>query len=153
MSVTSKRQPTLTRLEQRQPRAAPIAAKLHEWLLLHRLKVLDRSASARATVYSPNRWLAPTYNLNNPALPIDNGVFRSNVNFRVFHAMMTTIAAKASEGVPETHHFVTKLPLQMGASIPLLRHPPLLNVCFRLALNLPCCTVQHDYLIFMLIFI
>ena len=60
------------RLEQRQARAAPIAAKLHEWLLLHRIKVPDGTATAKAMDYSLNRWVALTRYLDNPALPIDN---------------------------------------------------------------------------------
>lgn len=60
------------RLEQRQARAAPIAAKLHEWLLLHRIKMPDGTATAKAMDYSLNRWVALTRYLDNPALPIDN---------------------------------------------------------------------------------
>ena len=39
-----KEAPPATRLEQRQTQAAPVAAKLHEWLVLHRIKVPDGTA-------------------------------------------------------------------------------------------------------------
>lgn len=64
--------PPATRLEQRQTQAAPVAAKLHEWLVLHRIKVPDGTAIAKAIDYSLNRWVALTRYLADPALPIDN---------------------------------------------------------------------------------
>jgi transposase len=67
-----KEAPPATRLEQRQAQAAPVAAKLHEWLVLHRIKVPDGTAIAKAIDYSLNRWVALTRYLADPALPIDN---------------------------------------------------------------------------------
>lgn len=67
-----KDKPPATRLAQRQARAAPLAAKLHEWLVLHRIKVPDGTAIAKAIDYSLNRWVALTRYLADPALPIDN---------------------------------------------------------------------------------
>ena len=64
--------PPATRLEQRQAQAAPVAARLHEWLVLHRIKVPDGTAIAKAIDYSLNRWVALTRYLADPALPIDN---------------------------------------------------------------------------------
>jgi len=57
---------------QRQALSKPIADKLHEWLTLHRIKVPDGSATAKAIDYSLNRWEALTRFLADPALPIDN---------------------------------------------------------------------------------
>ena len=42
----------------REERARPIADLLHEWLVIHRLKVPDGSASAKAIDYSLKRWKA-----------------------------------------------------------------------------------------------
>lgn len=67
-----KDQASRTRLQQRQARSAPVVVKLHEWLLLHRLKVPDGTATARAIDYSLKRWEALTRYLADPALPIDN---------------------------------------------------------------------------------
>jgi hypothetical protein len=67
-----KEAPPATRLEQRQAQAAPVAARLHEWLVLHRIKVPDGTAIAKAIDYSLNRWVALTRYLADPALPIDN---------------------------------------------------------------------------------
>jgi hypothetical protein len=46
--------------QQRRSRAAPVASTLHEWLLAHRAKVPDGSATARAIDYSLGRWTALT---------------------------------------------------------------------------------------------
>ncbi|MFM2057073.1 MAG: hypothetical protein RLY71_1458 [Pseudomonadota bacterium] len=60
------------RLEQRRNRAAPIARALHEWLTVHRAKVPDGTATAKAIDYSLNRWAALTRYLDDTRLPIDN---------------------------------------------------------------------------------
>ena len=67
-----KGQTPQTRLQGRQARAQPVAVKLHEWLVLHRLKVPDGTATAKAIDYSLKRWVALTRYLADPALPIDN---------------------------------------------------------------------------------
>lgn len=56
----------------RQAESAPIAQKLLEWLRVHRQKVPDGSATAKAIDYSLKRWDALTRFLDDGALPIDN---------------------------------------------------------------------------------
>jgi transposase len=56
----------------RQDRAAPAADRLHRWLILHRQKVPDGSATAKAIDYSLKRWLALIRYLDDGNLPIDN---------------------------------------------------------------------------------
>ncbi|MEO8908400.1 MAG: IS66 family transposase [Microbacteriaceae bacterium] len=56
----------------RQARAAPAAHTLHRWLILHRQKVPDGSATARAIDYNLKRWKALTRYLDDGHLPIDN---------------------------------------------------------------------------------
>ncbi len=60
------------RLRERRMRAAPIAAALHDWLVMYRAKVPEGSATAKAMDYSLKRWGALTRYLDDPALPIDN---------------------------------------------------------------------------------
>jgi transposase len=60
------------RLAQRQARAGPIAAALHEWLKAQRAKVPHGTATAKALDYSLNRWAALTRYLDDVRLPIDN---------------------------------------------------------------------------------
>lgn len=67
-----KDKPLQIRQMQRQALSKPIADKLHEWLTLHRIKVPDGSATAKAIDYSLKRWEALTRFLADPALPIDN---------------------------------------------------------------------------------
>lgn len=56
----------------REQRARPIADTLREWLIRHRLKVPDGSATAKAIEYSLGRWAALTRYLEDGDLPIDN---------------------------------------------------------------------------------
>jgi transposase len=56
----------------RQLRSRPIADVLHQWLILHRQKVPDGSATAKAIDYSLKRWLALVRYLDDGTLPIDN---------------------------------------------------------------------------------
>jgi transposase len=56
----------------RQLRSAPLADALQQWLRLHRMKVPDGSATAKAIDYSLGRWVALTRFLDDGALPIDN---------------------------------------------------------------------------------
>jgi hypothetical protein len=56
----------------RQLRSRPMADALHQWLILHRQKVPDGSATARAIDYSLKRWLALIRYLDDGTLPIDN---------------------------------------------------------------------------------
>ena len=55
----------------REERARPIADLLHEWLVIHRLKVPDGSASAKAIDYSLKRWKALIRYIDDGNLPID----------------------------------------------------------------------------------
>lgn len=56
----------------RQQRARPIADALHQWMLAHRQKVPDGSATAKALDYSLKRWTVLTRYLDDGAVPIDN---------------------------------------------------------------------------------
>lgn len=59
-------------LEERKARSIPVAQTLREWLVAHRTKVPEGSATARAIDYSLNRWTALMRYLEDPRLPIDN---------------------------------------------------------------------------------
>lgn len=67
-----KKLDALGRQRLRQLRARPIADALRQWLILHRQKVPDGSATAKAIDYSLNRWEALTRYLDDGNLPIDN---------------------------------------------------------------------------------
>ncbi|MCH4565588.1 IS66 family transposase [Halomonas sp. EGI 63088] len=56
----------------RDTRARPIADTLHRWMLAHREKVPNGSATAKALDYSLKRWAALTRYLDDGGLPIDN---------------------------------------------------------------------------------
>jgi len=56
----------------RQLRSRPIADALHQWLILHRQKVPDGSATTKAIDYSLNRWPALIRYLGDGTLPLDN---------------------------------------------------------------------------------
>nr|WP_170162383.1 IS66 family transposase [Caldimonas tepidiphila] len=56
----------------RQQRGVPVADALHKWLRLHRQRVPDGSATAKALDYSLNRWAALTRYLGDGDLPADN---------------------------------------------------------------------------------
>ena len=60
------------RQRMRQQRSKPLAETLHQWLILHRLKVPDGTATAKAIDYSLKRWVALTRYLDDGHLPIDN---------------------------------------------------------------------------------
>jgi transposase len=62
----------IARQRLREMRARPIAGTLREWLIRHRLKVPDGSATAKAIEYSLGRWDALTRYLEDGDLPIDN---------------------------------------------------------------------------------
>ena len=56
----------------RQARAKPLADALHAWMIAHRLKVPDGSATAKALDYSLKRWDALVRYLDDGTVPIDN---------------------------------------------------------------------------------
>jgi transposase len=60
------------RRQLRQTRARPVADALHAWMAVHRLKVPDGSATAKALDYSLTRWEALTRYLGDGTLPPDN---------------------------------------------------------------------------------
>ncbi len=63
----------------RQERARPIADALHKWLIVHRLKVLDGSATANAIDYSLKRWSALIRYIEDGNLPIDNNWMENRI--------------------------------------------------------------------------
>jgi len=63
----------------RQLLGRPIADSLHQWLILHRQKVPDGSATAKAIDYSLNRWEALTRYLDDGDLPIDNNWIENRI--------------------------------------------------------------------------
>jgi len=60
------------RRQMRQTKAKPVADALHAWLVAHRLKVPDGSATAKALDYSLTRWEPLTRYLDDGTLPPDN---------------------------------------------------------------------------------
>jgi hypothetical protein len=56
----------------RQARARPFADALHTWLALHRQKVPERSAIAKAIDHSLGRWVALTCYLDDGTPPAGN---------------------------------------------------------------------------------
>jgi transposase len=63
----------------RQLCAKPIADSLRKWLILHRQKVPDGSATARAIEYGLRRWEALTRYLDDGDLPIDNNWIENRI--------------------------------------------------------------------------
>jgi transposase len=62
----------IARQRLREMRARPIADTLREWLIRHRLKVPDGSATAKAIQNSLGHWAALTRYFEDGDLPIDN---------------------------------------------------------------------------------
>lgn len=60
------------RTQLRQQRSKPILDALHQWLMTHRQKVPNGSATAKAIDYSLKRWQALTRYCGDGAVPIDN---------------------------------------------------------------------------------
>ena len=67
------------RRQVRQAKAKPIADALHTWMTVHRLKVPDGSATAKALNYSLNRWQALTRYLDDGTLPPDNNYIENRI--------------------------------------------------------------------------
>ena len=63
----------------REERARPTADLLHEWLVIHRLKVPEGSASAKAIDYSLKRWKALIRYIDDGNLPIDNNWMKNRI--------------------------------------------------------------------------
>jgi transposase len=68
-----------TRRQIRQAKAKPVADTLHAWMLAHRLKVPDGTATAKALNYSINRWRALTRYLDDGTLPADNNYIENRI--------------------------------------------------------------------------
>jgi len=60
------------RREIRRSRSRPVGDALHHWMKLHRQKIPDGSATAKAIDYSLKRWDALTRFIDEGDLPIDN---------------------------------------------------------------------------------
>ena len=56
----------------RQARSKPLTDALHQWMVLQRSQILDRSATAKALDYSLRRWGALIRFLDDGQLPINN---------------------------------------------------------------------------------
>jgi transposase len=67
------------RRQARQAQAKPIADALHKWMIAHRQKVPDGSATAKALDYSLNRWTALTRYLDDGTLPPDNNHIENQI--------------------------------------------------------------------------
>jgi len=67
------------RLQIRQRHSKPLACAFKEWMLLHRQKVTDGSATAKALDYSLKRWTALTQFLDDGQLPIDNNWIENQI--------------------------------------------------------------------------
>jgi len=67
------------RLQVRQARSKPLAEAFHAWMLLHRQKITDGSATAKALDYSLKRWGALTQFLDDGQLSIDNNWIENQI--------------------------------------------------------------------------
>jgi transposase len=63
----------------RQESAKPVADSLRKWLMHHRLKVSEGSATARAIDYSLGRWEALVRYIDDGDLPIDNNWLENRI--------------------------------------------------------------------------
>ena len=69
----------MARQRLRAEHARPVADGLHKWLILHRSKVPDNSATAKAIEYSLGRWEALTRYIDDADLPIDNNWLENRI--------------------------------------------------------------------------
>ncbi len=63
----------------RQDKSKPLLDALHQWMILHRQKITDGSATAKALDYSLRRWGALTRFVGNGQLPIDNNHIENQI--------------------------------------------------------------------------
>lgn len=125
------------RQQLRQTQARPIAESLHQWMVAHRQKVPNGSATAKALDYSLKRWAALTRYLADGALPIDNNrvenlirpwaLGRSNWLFagslrsgqRAANIMSLIQSAKLNDHEPYAYlkDVLTRLPTQKASQI------------------------------------
>jgi len=70
---------TNARRDARQDRTKPLIDALRTWMVAHRIKIPDGSATAKALDYSLNRWEALTRFLDDGALPVDNNHLENQI--------------------------------------------------------------------------
>ena len=63
----------------RQQHSKPILDALHEWMTLHRQKLPDSTATAKALDYSLRRWTALTRFIDDGQLPVDNNWIENQI--------------------------------------------------------------------------
>jgi transposase len=63
----------------RQERSKPLLDALHQWMILHRQKITDGSATAKALDYSLRRWSALTRFVSEGQLPVDNNHIENQI--------------------------------------------------------------------------
>jgi transposase len=68
-----------TRREARQARSKPLLDALHAWMVAHRAKIPDGSATAKALDYNLRRWGALIRFLDDGALPVDNNHLENQI--------------------------------------------------------------------------
>jgi len=74
-----KELPPDARQRTRQDKSKPLLDALHQWMILHRQKITDGSATAKALDYSLRRWGALTRFVGNGQLPIDNNHIENQI--------------------------------------------------------------------------
>ncbi len=63
----------------RQERSKPLLDALRQWMILHRQKITDGSATAKALDYSLRRWGALTRFISDGQLPVDNNHIENQI--------------------------------------------------------------------------
>ena len=63
----------------RQERSKPLLDALRQWMILHRQKITDGSATAKALDYSLRRWGALTRFVSDGQLPVDNNHIENQI--------------------------------------------------------------------------
>ena len=79
MELEVKELPPHQRQRIRQERSKPLLDALHQWMIVHRQKITDGSATAKALDYSLRRWGALTRFVDNGQLPIDNNPIENQI--------------------------------------------------------------------------
>ena len=74
-----KELPTDARQRIRLEKSKPLLDALHQWMILHRQRITDGSATAKALDYSLRRWGALTRFVQNGHLPIDNNHIENQI--------------------------------------------------------------------------
>jgi transposase len=74
-----KELPADARRQIRQARSKPLLDALHQWMMVHRQKIPDGSATAKALDYSLRRWSALTRFVCDGQLPVDNNHIENQI--------------------------------------------------------------------------